>query len=157
MNDSISKYELIFSTLESMVLPLESVTDRAYDRGDRLRIARTVRAKGPSRTGLTHWLVHRVSKHSDNTLVIGGHVKEDGRLAEALTDANPFHDALFIRGDLARDGNDFLLSRYVNERGLLTSIYIDSAGYFFRRYRIGRFFLSLSEYCADDCIIYLLG
>lgn len=151
----LEKYDMVFKTLESMVYPLPE--DFGYTRGDRFRFARTVRAKGPAHTGLSHWLVKRISEVSENTVVFCGHTVEDGRLALELEKDNVVHDALLLTGGLERIENDYLLSRYVSQHGKLKYVYIDSAGHFLRRRSIAKFFNLMGDYCDDNAIFYLLG
>lgn len=151
----LEKYNIVFETLESMVYPLPS--DFGYTRGDRFRFARTVRAKGPAHTGLSHWLVKRISERSANTVVFCGHTVEDGRLETEFEKAQVQHDALILKGGLEKVENDYLLSRYVSKYGLLKAVYVDSAGHFLRRRSIGKFFNQMGDYCDDDAIFYLLG
>lgn len=151
----INKYEIAISALEDIINPLPD--KKGWSRGDLLRYARTLRVAGPHNTGMSHWILFRLHQDSTNTLVISGHHQDDRRLLIEAERHLPYNDALMIVGGITEKGNDYLISQYVKQFGLLKRVYVDPAAQYFRRRGIKRFFNDLADFCTDDVIFYLLS
>lgn len=151
----IGKYETVISTMEEIIYPLPN--REGWSKGDLIRYARTIQLKGPHNTGLSHWMLFRLSKGSKNTLVISGHSQDDGRLLKEAEKHLPYNDSLILKGGLTENGNDHLLTRYVNEFGPLQRVFVDTASQFFRHRGMKRFFNEIAAFSTDDIIVYLLG